>query len=72
MNEKLVIVVEDGLVQEVLIDEKYAEQLAPATVLNLDGEAPDSRARELSYKRMSSLPWLIVVDHLSPPEILGT
>lgn len=69
MSEKLIIVIEDGLVAEILCDPELAEQIGSATVLNIDNEAPDARARNVAYNRICSLPWIVELDYVHPPEI---
>lgn len=51
MAKKIYIILEGGLVSEILIDNDLAELVHPE-VLNLDLDAPDSDARTKAFIRM--------------------
>jgi len=69
MTKKLYIIIEDGLVSEILIDHDLAEDVH-IEVLNLDEEAPDNDARTQAYIRMISDLYVTQVGHFLPDELV--
>lgn len=68
IGRKLYIIVEDGLVSDVLIDKELIPLVGEPFVLNLDDEAPDGTPRRMMAGVIQKLPWLNRVDYVTTME----
>lgn len=68
MSKKLYIIVDGGLVSEILIDHDLAEDIHPE-VLHLDKEAPDNDARMQAYIRMITDIYVSPIGYFVPDEL---